>query len=173
MAAGSTYTPIVTTTLGSNTTKISFTSISGSYTDLVLIMCVGKTAAYTTSIQFNGVTSASYSRTRLSGDGSSISTARLTTSDGSAIALASYGNGTTLGTENEIVHIMNYSSTTSYKTILNTANAASSGLDANVGLYQSTSAITQIDIYSDFDWNAPRANFLTGSVFTIYGITAA
>ena len=38
MAAGSTYTPIATTTLGSAQADVTFSSISGSYTDLVLII---------------------------------------------------------------------------------------------------------------------------------------
>ena len=36
MAAGRTYEPIATTTLGSNATSVTFSNISGSYTDLVL-----------------------------------------------------------------------------------------------------------------------------------------
>ena len=35
MAAGSTYTPIATTTLGSNVASYTFSSIAGTYTDLV------------------------------------------------------------------------------------------------------------------------------------------
>ena len=38
MAAGITYTPITSTTVASNTLSITFTSISQSYTDLVLVL---------------------------------------------------------------------------------------------------------------------------------------
>ena len=38
MAAGSTYTPLATNTLSSSSASITFSSISGSYTDLVLVM---------------------------------------------------------------------------------------------------------------------------------------
>ena len=37
MAAGATYEPISTTTLGSNTNTVSFTSISSAYTDLIFV----------------------------------------------------------------------------------------------------------------------------------------
>ena len=66
-----------------------------------------------------------------------------------------------------ITHIMNYSNSTTYKTVL-TRGGDGSILVANVGVYRSTSAITQIQI-------EPQAggNFDVGSTFALYGITAA
>ena len=166
-----TYTPIATNTLSSSAASVTFSSIPGTYTDLVIVMSVGKGIGYSTCLEFNSNTSSVYSRTRLSGDGSTATSARLTTGDGyTYMALSSYGNGTTLGTENVIVNIMNYSNTTTYKTTLSRTNGPS-GLDANVGLWQSTAAITSIKIVPDIDTPA-RTSFITGSTFTLYGIGA-
>ena len=78
MAAGSTYTPIATTTTSGTPTTVSFTSISGSYTDLILV-CVARSATAATSdlylMTFNGNATAVYSRTRLLGTGAAISSA--------------------------------------------------------------------------------------------------
>ena len=43
MAAGSTYTPIATQTLSSSVSNITFSSISGIYTDLILIVNIAET----------------------------------------------------------------------------------------------------------------------------------
>jgi hypothetical protein len=63
---------------------------------------------------------------------------------------------------------MNYANTTTYKTVLTRANAAASGVDASVGLWGSTAAITSIT----FDLPLVRT-ISTGSTFTLYGIKAA
>jgi hypothetical protein len=168
-----TYTPIASTTLTSDSTSVTFNSIPQTFTDLVIVMSVGKGISYTTGLQFNGVTTLTYSRTRLSGDGTTASSARNTTAQAfQYIPLGSFGNGTTLGTENIVAHLLNYSNTTTFKTTLSRSNAVSSGLDASVGLWQSTAAINLIRIAPDVDTPA-RTSFLTGSTFTLYGIKAA
>jgi len=76
MAAGSTYTPIATTTLGSSATSYTFTSIPSTYTDLVIVAQIkGDTTTYL-NLRFNGDTGSNYSRTTLSGNGSTASSER-------------------------------------------------------------------------------------------------
>lgn len=166
MAAGSTYTPIATTTLSSSASTVSFTSISGSYTDLVLVMNVISTSNSPNYLylQYNSDTGSNYSTTILSGTGSVAESARFSNRTNFNIDYEATPN-TQIG--NRIVNIMNYSNTTTYKTALVRANRAGSGTDAIVGLWRSTSAITSILIthYS--------AQFDSGSSFTLYGITAA
>jgi hypothetical protein len=60
---------------------------------------------------------------------------------------------------------MNYSNSTTYKTILGRSNAATSGTSAAVGLWRSTSAINSIEIGT--------VSFTAGSTFSLYGIAAA
>ncbi len=163
MAAGSTYTPIATTTLGSAATSVTFSSISGAYTDLIVISSISITAgADDLRMQLNSDTATNYSDTILKGNGTSATSRRNTSGTGFYISWD--GNlSTTISTY--INHIMNYSNTSTYKTVLSRSNGTS-GLDAVVSLWRSTAAINTVKIYS-------ASNFAIGSTFTLYGIAAA
>jgi hypothetical protein len=165
----STYTPIATTTLGSAQATVTFSSIAGTYTDLVLICNIAQAAGNNSlRIRYNSDTGTNYSRTYLLGNGSTASSGR-TSSD-----VSGYLSETTGSTTLElavVAHIMNYSNTTTYKTHISRSNRASSSVDALVGLWQSTSAITRIDLAMGGSF--PANNFAEGSTFTLYGIQAA
>ena len=165
----STYTPIATYTAPSAQTTVTFSSIAGTYTDLVLICNIAQAAGNNSlRIRYNSDTGTNYSRTYLLGNGSTASSGR-TTSD-----VSGYLSETTGSTTLEfavVAHIMNYSNTTTYKTHISRSNRASSSVDAVVGLWQSTSAITRIDLAMGGSF--PTNNFATGSTFTLYGIAAA
>ena len=174
MAAGATYEPIATTTLGSATGTVTFTSISQSYTDLVL-MCAGQNATgdgQNGNVTFNGDTGANYSLTQISGSApSNVYSAR--TTNGNAIYLGYNQAWTTTANSPGIyyVNIMNYSNTTTYKTLLERAGYASGtyrGTEAIVGLWRNTNAITSISIVVN-----ASGTFAAGSTFTLYGIKAA
>ena len=166
MAAGSTYTPIATNTLGSTATTLAFTSISGSYTDLVLVVNAAATAGNPdVYIQFNSDTASNYSRTAVRGSGTAASSTRATAQTAAYLDSAT-GPSTTSLEYNSITSIQNYSNTTTYKTALTRANTAQYGTDAIVNLWRSTSAITRIDITC-------TGTFTAGSTFTLYGIAAA
>lgn len=169
MAAGSTYTPIATTTLGSAQTTVTFNSFSG-YTDLVCVYSTYSTVGVADIvIQFNGDTGSNYSATILFGDGTSAGSYRQ--SSQTQILADYYGSaGTTTGLFNvAILNVMNYANTTTYKTILNRPGRAASGTDAVVGLWSSTAAITSMLLKLGGSGN----QFATGSTFTLYGIAAA
>ena len=169
MPAAQTYEPIATTTLGSATGTVTFSSIAGTYTDLVLICNIAQAAGNNSlRIRYNSDTGTNYSRTYLLGNGSTASSGR-TSSD-----VSGYLSETTGSTTLElavVAHIMNYSNTTTYKTHISRSNRASSSVDATVGLWRSTSAITRIDLAMGGSF--PANNFATGSTFTLYGIKAA
>ena len=166
MAAGSTYTPIATTTLGSAANSYTFTSISGSYTDLVLIVRgqFASGADYPV-FQFNGDTGSNYSETNLRGNGSSASSGyaanRVFTSP------SSFGAGTTepfMFTAS----FNNYSNSTTYKSVLSRWSNPAQEAAATIGLWRSTAAITSIKIYG-----LTGQTFAVGSNFTLFGIQAA
>jgi len=170
MAAGATYTPIATTTLGSAVSSYTFSSIPTTYTDLVLQCQSGLSASGNAIyVQLNGANTASYSDTYMLGTGSSATSGRLTTSTTPyGIRIIGRGTGTTTDLNNiSIVHLMNYSSTTIYKTLLTRQSIPSLATIATVGLFASTSAITSIAIQGD------AGNLLAGSTFTLYGIASA
>jgi hypothetical protein len=168
VTAGSTYTPIATTTLGSAAGSYTFSSISGSYTDLVLIAApIMGTDAQNLKLQFNGDTATNYSATFLEGNGSSAPSSR-----NSSASSINTGNNNALGnTQNTVIwNMQNYSNTTTYKTTLirmNSNSPAYPGTGAIVGLWRSTSAITSITL------TAASGNIAVGSTFTLYGIAAA
>ena len=170
MPAGSTYEPIATTTLGSATASVTFSSISGSYTDLVLVANVADNGGTNVYLQVgNGSidTASNYSTTVLTGNGTtaysyreSSQTQILYAFEGTPPASPSFGT--------YIINLNNYSNATTFKTALIRANSASSGTDAIVGLWRSTSAINTIKLSCQ-----GATVYSTGSTFTLYGIAAA
>jgi hypothetical protein len=155
----STYTPIATQTLGSAAASVTFSSIPQGYTDLVIVVNAGASAATANGgIRFNGDTGNNYSQTTMRGNGSAAASANI-----AKINLDYYGFTTSL-TNLEIIQIQNYSNSTTYKTVLARGDSADYGVRAQVGLWRNTSAITRIDFKSD------AYNFITGSTFSLYGI---
>ena len=162
MAAGATYTPIATQTLGSSGT-VTFSSIPSTYTDLVLIVN-GSWATPSDDgfyIQLgNGSidTGTNYSTTYLYGTGSSAASGRESNQAGMQLGRAGTSNSTS------IISIQNYSNTTTYKTGLGRGNNPSSLVITSVGLWRSTSAVNILKVNTTFN---------AGSTFTLYGISSA
>jgi hypothetical protein len=162
----STYEPIANTTLSSNASSITFSSIPSTYTDLVLIMNFNQDAGGAPTIQFNNDTSTSYSETNLVGDGSSASSHRETSV--SNYYCFDYIATSTSVPNTSIIQIMNYSNTTTYKSLLERANVTTGGTGAIVGLWRNTAAINKI-----FIGRQTAGNYTSGSQFTLYGIKAS
>lgn len=172
-----TYDKIATTTLSSAASSVTFSSISGSYTDLVLIINAATTHTSSTFpyLQFNSDTGTNYSATELYGTGSAAGSARDSNTAKGWIGF-DVSISTTVGESISTVNVMNYSNSTTYKTWLARSNRASSaldyaGTDAIVGLWRSTAAITSVTIKNSR--GATDYNFASGSTFTLYGVKAA
>jgi len=164
-----TYEPIATTTLGSAAATTTFSSISSAYTDLIVIINAKASTVTNTYMQVgNGSvdTGSNYSRTGLTGNGSAASSYR-----GSSQTLFYCDNNSAPDASNfnyvNTIHLMNYSNTTTYKTFLNRANNAGYGVEAQVGLWRSTSAINTILL------GVASGTWAVGTTFTLYGIKAA
>jgi hypothetical protein len=173
MAAGATYTPIATTTLGSSATSYTFSSIAGTYTDLVLITNFGVTtggSGAALSLRFNSDSGSNYSGTTLYGNGSSAASQRF--SNQSVINIErSIGPTASAIETNALIQIQNYSNTTTYKTTISRANTPTGtypGTETTVNLWRSTSAINSVTVLF-----LGGESFVTGSTFTLYGIAAA
>jgi len=173
VAAGNTYTPIATQTLGTTAASVTFSSISGAYTDLVLVMTYRSTrsAVYAYPIvRFNGDSGSNYSTTYLYGDGSSAVSARAA-NQSSINVYEAIGNNAASGTYGQInMSIQNYSNSTTYKTVLSRGGSSqtSAVVATQSSLWRSTSAITSIVIA---DGNS--FDIMAGSTFSLYGIAAA
>ena len=155
-----TYEPIATTTLGSTTTSVTFSSISGTYTDLILVFAGTVGVLDNNNITFNGDTGSNYSVTRLIANGSAASSSR-----GSNLSAIQCGEIAT-SQSNDIIQIQNYSNSTTYKTLIHRSNNTSQFLKASVGLWRNTAAITSITITNG-------GTYQIGSTFSLYGIKAA
>ncbi len=160
MPAGPTYEPIATTTLGSNTATITFSSISGSYTDLVLVSANGNAANSDNDIyiRFNSDSGSNYSRTQMLGNGTTASSGR--SSNNTEIRIGPSYNNTVTSTL--ISHIMNYSNTTTNKTVVSRSGHASGYTLIQAALWRNTSAITSITLTLQ-----NSQSFVTGSTFTL------
>lgn len=159
-----TYEPIATYTAASNQTSIVFSSL-GAYTDIVAVFdgLSSSGAGNTLSMVFNSDANSAYSATRIQGNGTSATSARVTSDP--TVAIVGSASRT-----NVIISIMNYGNATTYKTSLsrfNNMDAADARTGAYVQLRSSTTAITTVT------FSIPSAQIATTSTITLYGIKAA
>jgi hypothetical protein len=164
--ATNTYVALQKTTLTSAASSVTLSSIPQGYTDLIIVCNVTAVSSTTgTSIQFNADTGSNYSQTWMRGSGSAASSGRDISQ--TIINLNYYGDAsTTAGAQTIVTSVMNYSNTTTNKTLISRGGNAESSTSAIVGLWRNTSAITRIDL------KATATNFASGSTFTLYGILA-
>lgn len=161
----STYDKIATYTVPSATTSYTFSSIPSTYTDIVIVAAgTISSSAPSTSIRFNSDTGSNYSHTYLTGDGSSATSSR---ASNQTSMLVTYNGAISSAPNTNILQVMNYSNTTTNKTVLSRASQAQYGTDAIVGLWRSISAINSITFITG------GTGFAIGSTFTLYGIKAA
>lgn len=163
-----TYEPIASTTVsGTNTNSISFSSIPSTWTDLILVCRVGQTTNTGALLRLNNDSTNLYSWTSLYGNGSSAASGRNSTYANNYVV----GLNMSVANNTEaivIIHLMSYANTNVYKTWLHSESQAAYAVSRNVGLYRSTSAITQVEIVG-----SGTSKFSDGSTFALYGIKAA
>lgn len=164
-----TYDSIASTTLTSNTTDITFSSIAASWTDLILVChYASQINDYNFFIRFNSDSGNNYSTTRLTGSPSGATSNRQ--SNYSSVFLTSYvGAGTSLAYPGDtIAQIMNYANSTTNKTVLVRDNAVKNDgsiqSGAAVGLWRNTNAINSITIGTNSGY------FVSGTTASLYGI---
>lgn len=166
-----TYEPIASMTLSATTSIPVFTSIPQTFTDLVLV--ASGQAAVTGDdfavMYFNNDGASNYNVTQLyTTNGTSAASSRSGSTTGIfSIPLNAASSGT-YGIAS--VHIMNYSNTTTFKSVISRDDTLRSGLNTGIGagLWRSTAAITSIYLrtINGYGWAA-------GSTLTLYGIKAA
>lgn len=148
----STYEPIATTTLGSNQTEITFSSIPQTYTDLVLIVAgTATTGGASFYCRVNGDSSSKYCWAYLSSNGTTVSGSTLSESSagGNGLGLGGF-QGYSTDQFRIVANFNNYSNTSVLK------NCQSLGVQAKgsstptaeyiLSYYNSTSAITSLTL---------------------------
>lgn len=164
MAAGATYTPIASTTIGTAVASYTFSSISGAYTDLVIVFNGSASATDSLYARFNSDTATNYSSTLIYGNGTTAYSDRRSSFNAAIL----FDGGATTGQMNTILHLMNYSNTATYKTGLVRGNSSSLYVAATIISWRSTAAVNSITVgmYGG-------ATMTVGSSVTLYGILAA
>ena len=162
---------IAKTTLGSNAASIEFTSIPGTYTDLMIAYSLrGASAGTGVSVRarFNGAsTDTSHSSRTLYGDGSaagsfSASYCHVGYVIADSAAASTFGSGE--------IYLPNYAGSTnkSYSAIgVGETNAVAVDMGTSAGLWSSTNAIDAIKIFIN------GMDLKSGSSAYLYGITKA
>jgi hypothetical protein len=165
MPAGvSAYTALANVTLGSNTSTVTFTSISQSYRDLVLVIEGRSTISENPTMRFNADTGSNYPMVNMYGTGS------LARSAGSGSAYFFIGYGVTFESAyraSAIINIMDYSATDKHKSVLIRDDNSVIATEAQAGRWASTAAVNSISCFFNFG-----ANWTTGTTFALYGVSA-
>ena len=169
-----TYEPIASQTLGSDVSEVTFSSIPGTFTDLVVVAQTRTSEAATVSglgLRLNGTTSTGfYSVTRLQGSGSAASSGRdsasTETQSNGGVAPGNTATSNVFGTT--VLHVMSYANANVFKTVLwQSDDGAQSLLRRSVTLFQSTSAITSLTL------RPGAGNLKSGSTVSLFGLKAA
>lgn len=162
-----TYDSIATTTLGSSSAQITFSSIPNTFTDLRLVLsnvvCSGPT-----DIRFylNNTTDI-YSFTGISGDGTAASSYRGTNRTYATTNFNTSYSGTTPSFVT--LDIMSYSGTTNKTILVSRAGDynGSGGVENIVNLSRSTAVVNRLDIFLQ------AGTMNAGTTATLYGILRA
>jgi hypothetical protein len=161
-----TYEPIATTTLTTDQSEVEFTNISQNYTDLIIVKTGAQNSSSNMGLRVgNGTvdTASNYSGTQMYGNGTSALSDRYSNDTQFVINFANSSADNIVS----IIQIMNYSNTTTNKTILVRNNNAANYVSAYVHLWRSTAAINRL-LFRNF-----TNGLKSGSTFTLYGIKAA
>lgn len=155
-----TYDLIATTTLGTAVGTVEFTSISGSYRDLVLVASGVITDGYAPDWELtlnNDTTTANYTAVKMYGNGTTASSGTFTPR---VVGLAQ-------STSSLIMQFLDYSATDKHKTILSRSatNGSSWGVGAVLTRWANTSAITTIKL-------STGVYFSTNHTYSLYGIVS-
>jgi hypothetical protein len=164
-----TYEPIATTTLGGAAATITFSSIPATYTDLRLVVVGQAATGFAMYVSVNNDTTSVYSYTKITGNGSSASSARA--SNRSQFRLGIDNGMPTSNWALAQIDLFSYTGSTN-KTILTNWSADLNGSgesEQTVQLWRSTAVINRIDI----SCAAGSANLNTGTTATLYGIKNA
>lgn len=154
-----TYTPIASITLSASASDIIFSNLPQTSRDLIVVIDGTTSVGINLSIYFNGDTTASnYPYVRMIGNGS--------------VANSDTGNNIIADLQtvrsNNIIHIMDYSTSDKQKPLISRWGDASSVLGAIAMRWTNTSPITSLRLR---DTNN-AATFQSGTTVTIFGVIA-
>jgi hypothetical protein len=164
--ATKTYDSLAYTVLGAPAASITFSSISGAYTDLRLVLSATvSSAGQIALLQFNADTATNYSYRYLEGNGATAGSSSTQTQTSISLAIGS-GLSLTIPVLHS-VDILQYKNTGMFKTALISLAGDQNGsgnVRNSVGLWRSTSAITSLVL------SLSAVNFAAGTTAELIGI---
>lgn len=159
-----------TTLISADTASVTFSSL-GSYSDykhlqIRTILAGSSTSTAQLYIRFNGISSTSYARHFMRGDGTAVGVSAAINQTqiafnfiGSSSATSAFSAG--------VIDILDYSSTsknTTIRSLEGQVNSLENFVRLESGLFNSTAAITSITM------SPSLGNFIAGSRFSLYGV---
>jgi hypothetical protein len=155
------------TVSGSSTSTVTFSSISGSYRDLRLVIMGGIASGSAAFWRINGDTGSNYSFVIAEGDGGGSTSSGGGTASlnyfNSAFSIWTYGgNPLTVIT----LDLLDYSATDKHKSSLMRANSSTQQTNMRAGRWANTASITSLTFSVSGD------NWVAGSSFALYGVSA-
>lgn len=167
-----TFTPIQSITLTGSAASVTFTAIPQTYTDLVLRWGARVNNADTQVwIRVNSNSTAAYSQTRILGNGSTATSARVSNNTEIYLIGGEVPSGAAANTFSSAeLLIPNYTASTSKPISFfgaNEDNATAANMGVTAGLTSISSAITSITLFGD---GSGTTSFAAGSTFHLYGI---
>lgn len=160
-----TYVALAKTVLTGSAASVTFSSIVNTYTDLLIVCSArGDSTGDSINVKINNAFGTD-SSTNLTGNGSAAASSNASgRSVKGALTLSTDTSNTFASTE---LYFPNYAGSTFKAVSANAArenNATANLMGATAMLYQTTSAINQIDLIPN------TGNFVSGSRFDLYGI---
>lgn len=168
MPAGvSAWTALANKTLTTTASSVVFSSISQSHRDLVLVVDGSLSAGLYTVVkaQFNSDTGYNYISTQIYSPTSGTTPASTMSSDNGWYLNGALGAGNS-GQTSFVTNLIDYSTSNKYKLVMSQAVANGSSVNASVGQWASTSAITSITL------TPSSGSFSSGTTFSLYGVSA-
>lgn len=167
-----TYEPIASTTVGSNTSSVTFSSIPSTYTDLKLIIVANdgdNGNGGVLSLQFNGDAGSNYSTIFRRGDGSTSSQGQFSSFPYAHLGSLSGASGFWSFYECDI---LSYRAAVGKRVLTKTQSDRDGNgiVDYNVSSWRNNTAITSLTIQSN---NAPTRTLQVGTTISLYGILRA
>jgi hypothetical protein len=154
-----TYDLIASTVLGSSVSSVTFSSISGSYQDLVAVVTATTSVNAQLRVRPNGQTT-NLSSVTAEGNGSTTASVAYGANIGELNLYNNLGSAPSV----QIIQFSDYAMTDRHKNLFIRANRAGTGVSMTAGRWASTSAITSIDLLPD------GGTFSSGSTFYLFGI---
>lgn len=162
------FTPLANITLAGTATSITFSSISGSYRDLYLVLTIaGLGSGGVPLIKVNNdATASNYNGTILRANGTTVNGVNINAYNAGVTTSLYVSNS---GSNNTFydVWLTDYATTDKHKTLMIRANGADSGVEMNISKWNSTTAVTSLVIYF-----ASSLTFGIGTTAALYGVSA-